>query len=115
MISLFENYSTTSNKNKNGLFTPFIVKIGNDQIKKIIYNYLKENNYEEILLLDHSKEIFGLKNGFELTINYFHIEGKGIEISTTVYGENKRGKTRKYLKNVLNDLRTLFKDYISNN
>lgn len=100
-LAIFENYSQTIEGKK---YAPFIVDVSQVRCFDRILKWLKNQNTQDLLTNDYY-EVFYKQDDFEITITVSDYEGKGL-VNASVYGP--RGKTRKKLLSLLNDLMKLF-------
>lgn len=111
MIALFENYSQTSDKPKSKI-TPIVVKKGCAFVYDVILKYLKQEEYDDITTNKNFNEIYCCDRDFEISISMLDDGGYGCSINISVYGEKKRGRTRKKLKEIRGILSDVLADYI---
>lgn len=98
-FGLFENYSSTiepSSKRRKGL-PCIVVKKTTNRVFELVKKFLEKENYYDVNANQEYNDIYGEKGGYEISIQ---ISPNGSEtlVSISVFGEKKRGKTRKYLK-----------------
>ena len=106
-LAIFEKYSATSSSKKSKIPTLEINKSANT-IFHILLDLLKKEEFENIESNQEYLDIYAEKFGYELSIQIY-VNGLKTNVDLSVYGENKRGKTRKFLityyqiiKNALN-------------
>ena len=101
----FETCSQSSMMQKDVTLRPVTVKMGATRAEESVIEILKDLKYKEINYNDTFHEIFTFKAGYEVTISFLNADGSTI-INVMVYNANKRGKTRKalrYLLNIINE------------
>ena len=112
MLAIFEKCSSTSEEDKS-------------PVKPLEFVASCERIYHAVLKDAEEKEYYGLTSKKEFYEIYYWYLGFEVSISITqstkstrsylnmmVYGENKRGKTRKMLKHLLEYYKDLLKDLI---
>lgn len=108
MAALFEKYSQTSSKPKSKVLPLNVLKPA-PIVFDMILKYLNDDEYEEIKSYKNYLELFCIDGGFEITIHVLNNGDGSSLVDAAVYGENKRGKTRKRLKNFLLELQEVLK------
>lgn len=97
-LAIFENYS----QSKEGTdHSPFIVHTTQVNCLDVISKWVKESGFTNIEINRDYFEIYGEKDGFEMTI-IITSEEQGALVNMSVLG--KTGKTRKKLKEYLSQL-----------
>lgn len=110
MLAIFENCSSTSEEKKA-------------PVKPLEFTASAERIYQKVLKDVEAHEYYGLKTnkdfyeiyywyvGFEITITIAQApQGHKSYLNMMVYGEKKRGKTRKMLKRLLEYYKDLLAD-----
>lgn len=101
-LAIFEDYS----QSKEGTnYAPFIVNISQVLCYDKILKWVKDNNFNKIIPYKDFFEIFYEDDGFEITISIENHKDNAL-VNVSVFG--KRGKTRKKLISVLNELVKVF-------
>lgn len=103
MLEIFENYSVANPESK---IEPPTTKLSPTRMTDVLENYLKENNYYDTVIDTNFFDIYSKKSGFEVSFQLIS-NGSGTLINVTVYGKNRRGKTRKFLKLLLDDIKKI--------
>ncbi|OQA77948.1 MAG: hypothetical protein BWY30_00925 [Tenericutes bacterium ADurb.Bin239] len=112
MFAIFEKYSQTSERTKKTRLHPLKVPLSMGRTFDMIEKYFASlepldtiiaRDYFDICILDNK--------GFEISVQ-LQTEGGNTYINASVFGDDKRGKTRRRLYDLLDELRILFKDYI---
>lgn len=103
-FGLFDTYATTcSPSNLKGKLHPLVCVELQSTIFEKIKQYMNENNYLEQEINEEYFDLFGVKDGFEVSFIVSRNEGRTI-IEMNVYGENKRGKVKRKLKEIYADI-----------
>ena len=108
MLAIFENYSQSSFTSPNKDCWPVEVQMNQFFLQNALTEYFKKNEYIEIQYLEGPREIFAKKDDFEVCFHMINQNPTTIRVLVSVFSETKIGKTRKYMKKVLADLRELF-------
>ena len=112
MIALFENCSTTSEEKKAPV-KPLEFVSSCERLFQIIVKDAEEKDLYGIKTNKGFYEIYYWYAGFEISISLVQsTQGSKSYLNMMVYGEKKRGKTRKMLKARLEYYKDLLKDYI---
>lgn len=104
-FGLFETYtSTESRSSRRRKMGPINVDKPSTIIFKRISDKLKDDGFYNITADPEYLDIYGEKNGFEVSIQ---ISANGLSsfIEMSVLGEHKRGRTRRYFKKYYISLR----------
>ena len=110
MIALFENCSSTS-ENRKAPVKPLELSASCERIYSKILKDVTEKDYYGIKTNKAYYEIYYWYLGYEVSISISQsTQGNKSFLNMMVYGEKKRGKTRKMLKYLLN----YYKDLLSN-
>lgn len=109
MWAIFEKYSQSSFELKKKEYWPIETKMSMNIIEQMLLDYFTKKGYKNITKLEGFKELFGEKDGFEVTFHLIMQNPPTVRILVSVYGENQMGRTRKYMKEVLDELRPQFK------
>ena len=113
MIALFENCSCTGETPKS-------------PVKSLEFSSSCERIYQRIIKDINDKGYYGLKTkkeyfeiyywylGYEVTITLVNsLVGSKVYLRMMVYGEKKRGRTRKMLKRLIEYYKELLKDFVA--
>ena len=112
MIALFENCSSTS-EDKKAPVKPLEFSSSCERIYQIILTDVTDNGYYGLKTKKDFYEIYYWYVGFEVTISLVQsTQGSKVFLNMMVYGEKKRGRTRKMLKRLLEYYKDLLKDLI---
>jgi hypothetical protein len=112
MFAFFEKYSQTSERTRRQRLHPLKVRLSMGRTFEMIESYFNTiepldtiiaRDYFDICILD--------KKGFEISV-FLQTESGHTYINASVFGQDKRGKTRRRLYNLLDELRIVFKDYL---
>lgn len=110
-IALFEKYSRT-NPSKPDL-QPIKVKLIKEKAFPMLVDFLKSLKPSDIIV---SQEFYDVaiidREGFEISAEIVGENVNITHINLSVFGENKRGRTRKRLRELLKDIRKEFSMYI---
>ena len=101
---MFESFSESKEDHKDPTLRTVNFKLGVDSIKKEIQAMLEDLNYPHISCNDNFNEIFAQKAGYDVT---FFVQGNkaGTDVNITVFSPENKGKTRKALRFLLNELK----------
>lgn len=97
-LAIFEKYSQT--KEGTGC-SPFLIGASTIRCFDLISQWVKESGFVDIEENKDFWEIYGVKDGFEITITISQ-EDQNSLINISVFG--KMGKTRKKLKEIISQL-----------
>ncbi len=112
MIALFENCSSTSEERKAPV-KPLEFVSSCERLFQIILKDAEEKQFYGIKTNKGFYEIYYWYLGFEISISLVQsTQGNKSYLNMMVYGEKKRGKTRKMLKARLEYYKDLLKDYL---
>ena len=112
MIALFENCSSTS-EDKKAPVKPLEFSSSCERIYQIILKDITDKGYYGLKTKKEFYEIYYWYVGFEVTISLVQsTQGSKVFLNMMVYGEKKRGRTRKMLKKLLEYYKDLLKDLI---
>lgn len=108
MIKLFSSYSATTSPKLKKEF-PHILLKGNEKfIFKLLSDYLKNNQYENIKEDEYYLDLYGEKDGYEIS---FQIEKSEIEnvneIQISVYSKKNRGRTHIRLELIYDEIMSM--------
>ena len=110
MLALFENCSRTG-EDKKANAKPLEFSISCERLYQIILKDVTDHEYYGLKTKKEYYEIFYWYLGFEITISLSQsLQGNKAYLNMMVFGEKKRGKTRKILKRLLEYYRDLLKD-----
>lgn len=112
MLALFENYSSSTKYKNNKDLESITIALNYLSAKTKLLSKLENQHPDELQVLDNSREIYVYDKGFEVTYEFVTLENQSLLINVTVYGVSKRGRTRSYLKRVLAETRTLYREYL---
>lgn len=108
MFKLFSRYSATTNPKLKKEFPHIQIKGNEKYIFSLLKDYLKNNQYENIKSDEYYLDLYGEKDGFEVS---FQIEKSEIEnvneIQISVFGKKKRGRTIVRLELIYDDIMSL--------
>lgn len=97
-IWLFENYSHTSNpSSKRGKYKALEIKQVTNRVYQTVLDKISSDGFYNIKQNKEYNDICAYKNGFELSIQ-ISASGAGSILEFSVFGEHKRGKTRRFFK-----------------
>ena len=110
MIALFENCSSTSEE-KRAPVKSLELSSSCERVYQLILDDAKAKDYYGLKTKREFFEIYYWKAGFEISISLVHsTQGSKTYLNMMVYGEKKRGRTRKMLRNSLEYYKNLLKD-----
>ena len=110
MIALFENCSSTSEE-KRAPVKPLEFSSSCERVYQMILDDAKAKGYYGLKTKREFFEIYYWKAGFEISISLVHsVQGSKTYLNMMVFGEKKRGRTRKMLRNSLEYYKNLLKD-----
>ena len=110
MIALFENCSSTS-EDKKAPVKPLEFAASCERVYQAILKDVTDKGYYGLKIKKEFYEIYYWYAGFEITISLVQsTQGNKCFLNMMVYGEKKRGRTRKMLKTLLNYYLELLKD-----
>ena len=113
MLAIFENCSSTSEARKAPVKPLELVL----SCERAFNTILKDANERELYGLKTKKEFYEIYYwylGFEISISLTQsMEGNKAYLNMMVYGEKKRGRTRKMLRSLLEYYKDLFKNVIA--
>jgi len=92
---LFENYSETKEKSRK--YRPLIIKKPINVVYDTLVDYIKKEGFEDIKANEEFYDIYGNRYGYEISIQ-LAVDGFNTVLNMSIYGEKKRGRTRKVLK-----------------
>ncbi len=109
MLAIFENCSVTS-EGKKAPVKPLEFSASCERIYQTILKDVEEHDYYGLKTKKEFYEIYYWYLGYEITISLVSApEGGKSYLNMMVYGEKKRGKTRKMLKRLLEYYKDLLK------
>ena len=98
LFGLFENYTSTDQPSaKRKKFPVLTVNKISNRVFDIVLAKVKEEGFYNITANPEYFDIYGEKAGFELSIQICATGTKTI-VEMSVYGEHRRGQTRKFFK-----------------
>lgn len=100
-MGLFDKFSSTTTAKSR--LKPLVVKMFADDAKNIALQYFKDNNYKNITNNDDYLDLYGERNGYEVSLE-FTKNGSSTIVNVSVFGENKIGRTSFALKRIYKDL-----------
>lgn len=110
MLAIFENCSSTSEEKKAPV-KPLEFSASCERIYQIILKDVTEKGYYGLKTKKEFYEIYYWYVGFEISISIVqNPQGNKSYLNMMVYGEKKRGRTRKMLKRLLEYYKELLKD-----
>lgn len=110
MLAIFENCSSTSEAKKAPI-KPLEFAASCERIYQLILKDVTEHDYYGLKTKKEFYEIYYWYAGFEITISLVQsTQGNKSFFNMMVFGEKKRGKTRKMLKRLLDYYQELLKD-----
>lgn len=109
MLALFENYSQTSDSPRSKVL-PIVLKQNRITVFKKIVDYVTQEEYDDILPNKDFYEIYFCDRDFEITISILDEGSHSSIVNISVYGEKKRGFTRRKLKQIRSIIISLFED-----
>ena len=113
MFALFENCSSTSEERKAPV-KPLELVASCERVFQMVYNDAKERDLYNLKYKKEYYEIFYWLGGFEVSITILQsTQGNRTYLHAMVYGEKKRGRTRKKLKQILEYYKGLLSDLIA--
>ncbi len=102
--SLFETYSESKEDHQDPTLRTLNFKLGIEQLKKYIGTMLEDLHYKQINFNSNYNEFFAEKLGYEVTF-YLTNTKSGTDVNISVFSLDHRGKTRKALRFLLNELK----------
>lgn len=111
MLAIFENCSGT-NDGKKSKILPISCKLNSSLAYDKIYDYLTKEEYADISGTKEFMDIYCYDRGYEISILLGIDQTGGSYINIVVYGPKKRGRTRKRLKLMRDEITNLLKDYL---
>ncbi len=102
--SMFETYSESSETNNDPTLRTLNFKLGIEQLKKYIQTMLEDLSYKQIHFNSDYNEFFAHKAGFEVTLSLTNSKS-GTDVNISVFAPEHRGKPRKALRFLLNELK----------
>lgn len=113
MFALFENCSSTSEERKTPV-KPLELVASCERVFQMVYNDAKERDLYNLKCKKEYYEIFYWLGGFEVSITILQsTQGNRTYLHAMVYGEKKRGRTRKKLKQILEYYKQLLNDIVA--
>ncbi len=102
--SMFETFSESKEDHKDPTLRTLNFKLGVEAMKKEIQQMLEDLHYPHIRCNNQFNEIFAQKAGYDVT---FFVQGSksGTDINIAVFSPANKGKTRKALRFLLNELK----------
>lgn len=107
MLAIFEKYSQTSALPKSKILPKTVLKPAQVVFDTLV-KYLTDDGYEDIKTYNDYYEIFCNDCGFEISIRVLNNGDGSSNIDVSLYGDHKRGRTRKRLKNFMLEIEELF-------
>lgn len=109
---LFDTYVSTSEpSSKKGKLTPIEISDSPNNVFDSIYQYLKDNEYSDIVAKEDYYDLFGVKDYFEVSFNIVNNSGKSL-LQISVYSEIKKGKVKRKLKEIYSEMLDRFERYL---
>lgn len=105
-LALFENYSSTSSRRRSKYPSISVNKPCNVVFREIS-EFIKKENFFNIKCNEEYYDIYGEKNGYELSVQ-ISVDGLKTNIDMSVFGAKKRGRTRRFLKTYYNLIKSKF-------
>ena len=113
MLAIFENCSSTSEERKAPV-KPLELVASCERVFQMVYNDAKQRDLYNRKFKKEYYEIFYWLGGFEVSISILQsTQGNKTYLHAMVYGEKKRGRTRKKLKQILEYYKGLLSDLIA--
>ena len=110
MLAIFENCSMTG-EDKKAAAKPLQFSSSCERIYQIILKDVNDHGYYGVKTKKEYYEIYYWYLGFEITVSLSQTtQGNKAYLNMMVFGEKKRGKTRKVLKRLLEYYKNLLKD-----
>lgn len=110
MLAIFENCSSTSEEKKAPV-KPLEFSASCERLYQIIYKDAEQKNFYGLKGKKNFFEIYYWYAGFEVSISLVQsTQGSKSFLHMMVYGEKKRGRTRKMLKRLLEYYKELLRD-----
>ena len=111
MLAIFEKCSSTSEENKAPV-KPLEFSSSCERIFQAIVKYVTDQDYYGLKTKKEFYEIYYWYLGFEISISLVRsTDGSKTVLNMMVYGEKKRGRTRKMLKRLILQYKELLKSY----
>ncbi len=110
-MSLFNKTIRSNSKQKDTRLQPIKLRASSKIVFDQLKTFLKENNFSNISSSPEFHEIYAKKSGFEYTFMVF-VETTSTVLSVMIYAEDKLFVKKKYLLEILNDLRIAFEKSI---
>lgn len=92
---LFENYSATKENSRK--YPPLIIKKPINRVYDELIKFVKKQGFESIKTSEEFYDIYGERYGYEISIQ-LAVDGFNTLLNMSIYGEKKRGRTRKVFK-----------------
>lgn len=110
MLAIFENCSVTG-EDKKAAAKPLQFSSSCERVYQIVLKDVKDHDYYGLKTKKEFYEIYYWYLGFEITISLTQsVQGNKTYLNMMVFGEKKRGKTRKMLNRLLEYYQNLLKD-----
>lgn len=98
LFGLFENYTSTDQPSaKRKKFPALTVNRISNRVYDIVLEKVKEEGFYNITANSEYFDIYGEKAGFELSVQ-ISATGQNSIVEMSIYGEHRRGRTRKFFK-----------------
>ena len=102
---LFENYSATKEKSRK--YPSLIIKKPINRVFEDLTKFVKDQGFDSIKTNEEFYDIYGERYGYEISIQ-LAVDGFNTLLNMSIYGEKKRGRTRKAFKRYYSLIKQLF-------
>lgn len=99
----FETFSESKEDHKDPTLRTLSFKISVDSAKELVKKMLEDLKYGHVSCNDTFNEMFAKKAGYDVTF-FFQSSRNGCDINISVFSPAHRGKTRKALRFLLNEI-----------
>ena len=109
---LFDNYASTSEpSSKRGKLPPLEISDSPNNVFDSINQYLKENEYTDVVAKEDYFDLFGIKDYFEVSFNVVNNNGKSL-LQISVYSDIRKGRVKRRLKQIYSEMLDRFEKYL---
>ena len=108
----FDTYASTAEpSSKRGKLPPIEINDTPFNVFDSINRYLDEKQYHDVVAKEDYLDLFGIKDYFEVSFNIVNNSGKSL-LQISVYSEIKKGKVKKRLKQIYEEMLDRFDKYL---
>ena len=108
----FDTYASTNEpSSKKGKLPPLEISDSPVNVFDSIKKYLTEDGYTDIAAREEYYDLFGIKDYYEVSFNIVNNNGKSL-LQMSVYSEIKKGKVKKRLKQIYEEMLDRFDKYL---